>query len=123
MSYPSTLKYTKEHEWILIEGDIATVGVTSYAIEQLGDVVHIELPKVGQSLSANEAFGTIESTKTVSDLFAPVSGTVTEVNSKLGSEPEFVAENPHTTGWILKLKVSATAENLMTAAEYEKYIA
>jgi glycine cleavage system H protein len=122
MSYPENLQYTKEHEWILIEGENATIGVTAYAIEQLGDVVHIDLPKTGKVLSINESFGTIESTKTVSDLYSPAAGTITEINSRLANEPEFVAEAPHSTGWLIKIKLSGAPENLMNASDYAKYI-
>jgi glycine cleavage system H protein len=123
MSYPENLSYTKEHEWILKNGSTATVGITKFAIDQLGDVVHIELPKVGSSFKAGDAFGTIESTKTVSDLFLPVNGTVTEVNADLANAPELIGEDPHGKYWVCKVTFTGEPQSVMTAKEYETYIA
>ena len=123
MSYPSELKYTKDHEWIKLEGKVGIVGVTSYAVEQLGDVVYLELPKVGQTFKENETFGTIESTKTVSDLFCPVSGKVVEVNQKMIDSPELLANDVYKEGWLIKLEVSGENKNLLSASDYESYIA
>src|SRR5262249_28888227 len=103
MSYPKDYLYTKEHEWLKVQGKNGTIGITKFAIEQLGDVVHLELPKVGAKFKAAEAFGTVESTKTVSDLYMPVEGTVTEVNSALTDAPEKLADDPHGTAWLVKV--------------------
>ena len=123
MSYPNDLKYTKEHEWIKLEGNTATIGITSYAIEQLGDVVHLDLPKVGSKFKANDTFGTVESTKTVSDLFMPISGSVTDINSDLVAAPENITEDPHGKCWLVKISLDGAPGSLLSAAEYEKYIA
>jgi glycine cleavage system H protein len=123
MSFPKDLKYTREHEWIRLENGKATLGVTSYALEQLGDVVHLELPKVGSSFKAGSTFGTIESTKTVSDLYMPVSGTVVAVNSDATKKPESLVDDPYKAGWLLTLEYSKEDGELISAAEYEKYIA
>jgi glycine cleavage system H protein len=125
MDVPQDLKYTEEHEWILLEDDIATVGVTDYAQSELGDVVFVELPHVGDLVQQMEPFGTIEAVKTVSDLFAPLSGDVVEVNTLLEENSHLINEDPYGEGWILKIKISdpLEAENLMTAEDYEKLIA
>ncbi|MEE9169970.1 MAG: glycine cleavage system protein GcvH [bacterium] len=125
MDVPQDLKYTEEHEWILLEDDIATVGVTDYAQSELGDVVFVELPHVGDLVQQMEPFGTIEAVKTVSDLFAPLSGDVVEVNTLLEENSNLINEDPYGEGWILKIKISdpLEAENLMTAEDYEKLIA
>lgn len=123
MSYPANARFSKEHEWVVVEGNKGTVGITRYAVDQLGDVVHIDLPKVGAAFKAGESFGTIESTKTVSDLYMPVDAKVVEVNKSLGDAPEKVSEDPHGSAWIVKVELSGDAKGLMTAAEYEKYIA
>lgn len=120
--YPQELLYTKEHEWIKVEGNTATVGITAYAIEQLGDVVHMDLPKVGASFKAGDTFGTIESTKTVSDLYMPAAGKVTDVNSALKDAPEQISEDPHGKWWLVKLEVSGAPEGTMKSEAYEKYI-
>lgn len=122
MSYPDNCKYTKEHEWIRIDGSTGIIGVTKYAIDQLGDVVHLDLPKVGAKLKAHDTFGTIESTKTVSDLYSPAAGTVSEVNSSLTDAPEAIADDPYITGWLVKLTLDGAPSGLMSAAEYEKYV-
>jgi len=124
MAYPTDRKYTKEHEWIQVNGTTATVGITDYAQESLGDIVFVEVPKVGAELAAGKTFGTVESVKAVSDLFAPVSGTVTEVNADLATSPEKVNKDPHGS-WMLKLTLKNPAEldGLLSAADYEKFVA
>ncbi|GMV77625.1 MAG: glycine cleavage system H protein [Chitinophagaceae bacterium] len=106
MNFPSNLKYTKEHEWISLEGNIATIGITEFAQSELGDIVYVDINTVGKSLQANEVFGTIEAVKTVSDLFLPVAGTVTEFNTALESNPELVNNDSYGEGWIIKLTVN-----------------
>jgi len=122
---PQDLRYAETHEWAKIEGDICTVGITSFAVEQLTDVVFVDLkPKVGDSVTAGESFGEIESVKAVSDLYAPVSGEVTAVNKELGVDPSIVSADPFGRGWMLKLKVAAgAANNLKGAAQYAAQIA
>ena len=124
MAYPTDRKYTKEHEWIEVNGTTGTVGITDYAQQSLGDIVFVETPKVGAELAAGKAFGTVESVKAVSDLFAPASGTVTEVNAELATSPEKVNENAHGS-WMLKLTLKNPSEldRLLSAAEYEKFVA
>ena len=123
-SVPKNLQYTKDHEWALIEKDIATVGVTDHAQKELGDIVFVELPKVGAKVKAGETFGTIEAVKTVAELYAPVAGTVTEVNTALSVDAAVVNQDPYGKGWIIKVKVDGSDEGgeLMSAAEYEKLI-
>lgn len=121
MEFPEQLMYTKDHEWISADSGEATIGVTSYAIEQLGDIVHLELPEVGESFEAGDSFGTIESTKTVSDLYCPASGKVVEVNKEVVDSPEKIQEDPFDKGWLIKLDVSQKADNLMDAEEYENF--
>jgi glycine cleavage system H protein len=123
MEFPANCQYTKEHEWIRIEGKTALVGITKYAIEQLGDVVHLDLPKVGSTYKAHDTFGTVESTKTVSDLYLPVAGKILEVNSSLTNTPEAIADDPYTQGWLIKIELEGAPTGLMSAAEYGKYIA
>ena len=122
MSVPANLKYTKDHEWIKQEGDVVVVGITDHAQQQLGDVVFVELPSVGASLTQGTSFGTVESVKAVSDLFAPISGTVTETNGILTEGPDAVNSDPYGKAWLIKLKPSKPGEleALMSAAEYEK---
>lgn len=124
MAYPTNLKYTKEHEWVDLKADgTAIVGITAYALEQLGDVVYLELPKVGADIVSGNSFGTIESTKTVSDLYAPASGKVLEVNPKLsGDNYDVLTGDPYGTGWLIKMKVDKTGSELMSAKDYENYI-
>lgn len=110
MNFPSNLKYTKEHEWISLEGNIATIGITEFAQSELGDIVYVDINTVGKSLQANEVFGTIEAVKTVSDLFLPVAGTVTEFNTALESNPELVNNDSYGKGWIIKLTVNNVAD-------------
>jgi glycine cleavage system H protein len=118
--YPTTLKYTKDHEWVQVEGDQGVVGITHFAQQQLGDVVYVELPEVGAALTMGQVFGTIESVKAVSELFAPVSGTVTEVNGTLKDRPDAVNSAPHDT-WMIKVRLSdaAQTEGLLSAGDYE----
>ena len=123
MSYPTDRKYSKEHEWIKVNGTSATVGITDYAQESLGDIVFVEVPKVGTELVAGKTFGTVESVKAVSDLFAPASGKVTEVNAELTTAPEKVNKDAHGS-WMVKitLKNPAELDNLLSAAQYEKFV-
>jgi len=123
MSYPSDLKYTKEHEWIKADGSGATVGITDYAQESLGDIVFVDLPKPGSEITAGKTFGTVESVKAVSDLFAPASGTVTEVNGDLATAPEKINKDANGT-WMLKMTLKNAAElnSLLSAADYEKFV-
>lgn len=124
MSYPTDRKYTKEHEWIQVNGNSAAVGITDYAQQSLGDIVFVETPKVGAELTAGKTFGTVESVKAVSDLFAPASGTVTEVNGELATAPEKVNSDAHSS-WMLKMTLKNPAElnALLSAADYEKFVA
>ena len=124
MSYPANYKYTKEHEWISVDGAKGTVGITDYAQNSLGDIVFVDLPKVGDKLEAGKIFGSVESVKAVSDLYSPVSGTVTEINEALKDAPEKINQDANAT-WMLKLDVSNSAEldGLLSAADYEKFIA
>ena len=124
MAYPTDAKYTKEHEWIKINGNTGTVGITDHAQNSLGDIVFVELPKVGATITAGKSFGTVESVKAVSDLYAPVSGTVTEINDALASAPEKINQDANNT-WIIKLTLSNAGEasGLLSAADYEKFIA
>jgi glycine cleavage system H protein len=124
MSYPANYKYTKEHEWIDVNGDSGAVGITDYAQNSLGDIVFVELPKIGDVLEAGKTFGSVESVKAVSDLFSPVSGTVTAVNEELVNAPEKINTDANTT-WILKLTLAdaAQVDGLLSAADYEKFIA
>jgi glycine cleavage system H protein len=124
MNFPQNLKYTKDHEWISIEGDIATIGVTDFAQQELGDIVYVDIDTKGKALTAETVFGTIEAVKTVSDLFLPVSGTVTEVNPTLENEPEKVNSDPYGEGWIVKVKVDNpdTVNDLMDAEAYQKLV-
>lgn len=123
MAYPTDLSYTKEHEWIRVEGDTGTVGITDFAQQQLGDVVYVELPQVGSTVTAGTVFGTIESVKAVSELFAPVTGEVIEANSSLKDHPDHVNSKPH-EAWMVKVKLSSPGEaaTLMDAAAYEALI-
>ncbi|MHC1777153.1 MAG: glycine cleavage system protein GcvH [Lentimicrobium sp.] len=124
MSNPASLKYTKDHEWIRFEGDTAIVGVTEYAQGELGDIVFIEVETIGETLEEGETFGTIEAVKTVSDMFMPVSGEVSEFNETLNTNPELVNKDPYGEGWIIKIKLSDTAktDHLLDAAAYDELI-
>ena len=123
MAYPTNFRYTREHEWIEVDGSIGTVGITDYAQSSLGDIVYVDMPKVGDAVTANAVFGSVESVKAVSDLFSPVSGTVTAVNGDLKNTPDKINENPHGT-WIIKVELAnpAELEKLLDAAAYEAFI-
>jgi glycine cleavage system H protein len=120
---PEDLHYSKDHEWVRVEGDIALIGITDYAQDSLGDVVYVEVPKAGDTFSANEPFGSVESVKAVSEMFTPVSGEVVEVNETLADEPEKVNTDPYGAGWMIRLRMSNAGEvdSLLTAAEYEDF--
>ena len=124
MSVPTNLKYTKEHEWILIEGDVATIGITDFAQGELGDIVYVEIETVGETLSKDEVFGTVEAVKTVSDLFMPVSGEILEFNEALEGNPEAVNKDPYGDGWMIKVRVSDLGEldGLMDAEAYQNLV-
>jgi glycine cleavage system H protein len=124
MPYPADFKYTKEHEWIKVEGTTATIGITTYAQDSLGDIVFVELPKVGAEMAAGKTFGSVESVKAVSDLYAPASGTVTEVNPDLATAPEKINQDAH-SAWMLKMTLKNPGEtnSLLSAADYEKFVA
>ena len=121
MNFPSTLRYTKDHEWVKLEGDVATVGITDFAQRELGDIVYVEVETVGKSMHAGEVFGTVEAVKTVSDLFLPVSGTILELNAALAGAPELVNNEPYEGGWMVKIKLDHPddVKKLMDAAAYE----
>lgn len=124
MNFPENLKYTSEHEWVRMEGDVAYVGITDYAQEQLGDIVFVDVPTVGETLKEGETFGTIEVVKTISDLFLPISGEILELNEKLEETPELVNTDPYGEGWIIKVNPSDKSEfdNLLSAEAYKKLI-
>ena len=125
MNIPEGLHYTKEHEWVRVEGDEAVVGITDFAQHELGDIVYVEIETTGKELEAGAVFGTVEAVKTVSDLFLPVSGTVSEVNSKLNGNPELVNTDPYGEGWMVRMKLKDTSavETLMDAAAYQNLVA
>lgn len=122
---PPELRYTKDHEWVRLDGDVATIGVTSFAAEQLGDVVFVELPEAGRTLAQHATFGVVESVKAVSDLFAPVSGEVVEANPALAGEPELINSDPYGTGWMIRIRVSepGQVDGLLEATAYEQLTA
>ena len=122
--YPENYRYTKEHEWVNVEGDTGTIGITHHAQEELGDIVYVDLPKPGTVLAKGKTLGSVESVKAVSDIYAPVSGEVLEVNAMLTAAPEKLNEDPHGAAWLVKLKLSDLAEikELMTAADYQTYL-
>ncbi len=124
MNFPENLKYTKDHEWISIEGNIATIGVTEFAQSELGDIVYVDIASVGKSLNAEDVFGTVEAVKTVSDLFLPVSGTITEFNSALEKNPELVNSDPYGQGWMIKMTVNSVDDvsGLMSAEDYKALV-
>jgi len=124
MNIPENLKYTKEHEWVSLEGDIATIGITDFAQRELGDIVYVEVDTEGEELDQDEVFGTVEAVKTVSDLFVPVAGEVIEFNEALEDEPELINKDPYGKGWIIKLKVKdlSSVDELLDAEAYKKYI-
>lgn len=125
MEFPEDLRYSKEHEWVLVEGNVATIGITDYAQDQLGDIVFVELPAIGDKVSKEDAFGVVESVKAVSDIYAPVSGRVLEVNDDLPDNPEMLNEDPYGDGWIIKIEMNDPDDlkDLLTATEYETYVA
>ncbi len=124
MNIPGNLKYTKDHEWIKVEGDLAIVGITDFAQSELGDIVYVEIETEGETVKQEEVFGTVEAVKTVSDLFMPISGEITEVNSELENSPESVNKDPYNEGWMIKIKFSDKAEldGLLSADDYKKLI-
>ena len=123
--YPADFRYTKDHEWLQISGSVGTVGITDYAQHALGDVVFVELPKVGARVKASDVLGTVESVKAVSEVFSPVSGEVTEVNSDLSTAPEKINQDPHRSAWLVKIKIenASEASKLMDAKAYTEYVA
>lgn len=124
MEFPASLRYTKDHEWIKLEGSTATVGITEFAQHELGDIVFVDINTVGKSLSANDVFGTVEAVKTVSDLYLPVSGTINEVNSDLEANPQHVNNDPYGKGWMMKMTVSnpADVDGLLDATAYKAHV-
>ena len=125
MNFPSSLRYTKDHEWIKLDGNVATIGITDYAQKELGDIVYVEVETVGQSLNAGDVFGTVEAVKTVSDLFLPVNGKITELNAALANSPESVNNDPYGEGWMIKMTVDNPADvnALLDAGAYEALVA
>jgi glycine cleavage system H protein len=124
MNFPSNLRYTKDHEWVLLEGNTATIGITEFAQRELGDIVFVDINTVGKTLNAEEVFGTVEAVKTVSDLFLPVAGTINEINPELDASPELVNQEPYGQGWMIKMTVSnpADVEGLLDAAAYQSLV-
>ena len=124
MKFPKKLRYTREHEWVLVEGSKATIGITDFAQHELGEVVFVELPKVGDSVTQGESFGTIESVKAASDIYAPVSGEVTEINDELTESPELINDDPYGDAWLIRVEMSDPSEfdQLMTADDYKHYV-
>ena len=124
MEFPEDLKYTREHEWVSLDGNVATIGITDHAQQQLGDVVFVELPAVGDRVEKSDAFGVVESTKAVSDVYAPVSGEVAEVNDDLPDNPELLNEDPYGDGWMVKITLGdrSDLDDLMSADEYRSYL-
>ena len=125
MNFPSNLRYTKDHEWVSLEGDIATIGITEFAQRELGDIVYVEVETIGKSLNAGDVFGTVEAVKTVSDLYLPVAGTINELNPALAGAPELVNNDPYGEGWMIKMTVSNPADvaQLLDASGYESVVA
>ena len=124
MTYPETFRYTKEHEWTQSEGDEATIGITDHAQKELGDIVYVDLPKVGVKIEQGKTFGSVESVKAVSDIYSPVSGEVLEINEMLAATPEKLNEDPHGTAWLIKVRMSAPDQikSLLSSADYQKYV-
>lgn len=122
--YPDDLKYTKEHEWVRVEGDVGTVGITDHAQKELGDIVYVDLPKPGTACEQGKTIGSVESVKAVSDIYSPVTGELLEANETLATAPEKLNEDPHGAAWLVKIKLSAPGEikNLLSAADYQKYV-
>jgi len=124
MDFPAALKYTKDHEWVKVEGNDAYIGITEFAQRELGDIVYIDIPSVGKEVAKEEVFGTVEAVKTVSDLFMPVTGTITEINAKLDSQPELVNSDPYGDGWMVKISLQnvADVDALLSADDYKAII-
>ena len=124
MSYPENYRYTKEHEWVLVEGERGTVGITDHAQHELGDIVFVDLPKVGTAVTKGQTFGSVESVKAVSDIYSPVSGEVSESNELLAANPERLNEDPHGAAWLIRVKLAGKSEinELMSSADYQKYV-
>jgi glycine cleavage system H protein len=124
MNFPDNLRYTKDHEWVSLEGNIATIGITEFAQSELGDIVFVEIESIGKALKAHDIFGTVEAVKTVSDLYLPVDGTIIESNPLLGNNPELVNSDPYGEGWMIKMTVDniADVENLMAPADYQEIV-
>ena len=124
MKFPKNLRYTKDHEWVKLEGDTAIVGITDFAQKELGDIVYVEVETIGKKLNAGDVFGTVEAVKTVSDLYLPISGTITELNPELAKSPELVNDDPYDKGWMIKMKIDnpADVEKLLDAAAYEAMV-
>ena len=123
MNIPENLKYTKDHEWISFEGDVATVGITDFAQGELGDIVYVEIEKIGENFSKEEVFGTVEAVKTVSDLFMPLTGEIIGINEELNEKPELVNEDPYGQGWMIKIKVnSSDMSDLLNSEQYKKLV-
>jgi len=122
--YPENFRYTKEHEWVLVDGETGTIGITDHAQEELGDIVYVDLPKVGTKLEQGKSLGSVESVKAVSDVYSPISGEVTEVNGALADTPEKLNEDPHGAAWLIKVRLTTPAQvaGLMSAADYQAYI-
>jgi glycine cleavage system H protein len=122
--YPSDLKYTKEHEWARIDGKIATIGITKFAVEQLGDITQVDLPKEGETVRKNDVFGSVESVKAVSDVYAPLSGKIVKVNTPLADSPEYLSDDPYDEGWMVQLELANPGElgDLMDAEAYEAFV-
>ena len=124
MNYPDNLRFTKEHEWVSVEGDVGTVGITDYAQHELGDIVYVDLPKPGTAVTQGNTIGSVESVKAVSDIYSPVTGEIVEVNQTLADAPETLNTDPHGTAWLVKIRLSAPDEvkNLLSTADYQSYI-
>ncbi|MGN6418917.1 MAG: glycine cleavage system protein GcvH [Pseudobacter sp.] len=124
MNFPDNLRYTKDHEWVLLEGNVATIGITEFAQRELGDIVYVDVPTVGKTLGAEEVFGTVEAVKTVSDLFLPVAGSISELNAELDGSPDLVNTDPYGDGWMIKMTVSNPADvnELLDAAAYKQLV-
>jgi glycine cleavage system H protein len=124
MNYPENYRYTKEHEWVHVDGDTATIGITFHAQQELGDIVYVDLPKVGTKIETGKSFGSVESVKAVSDVYAPISGEVIEINETLASAPEKLNEDPHDSAWLIKLRIEKGTEfsNLLSPSDYQTYI-
>jgi glycine cleavage system H protein len=124
MNFPENLRYTKDHEWVKLEGSVATIGITDFAQRELGDIVYVDIASTGKSLNAEEVFGTVEAVKTVSDLFLPVAGTIDEINAALANEPELVNTDPYGEGWMIKMTVNSPADvdSLLTAEAYKNIV-